>query len=209
MPLDTEKKTKMIFSSFGFCKVIPAEKLALVICRENLSEKNCFILPYAGFHVEKTFEREKKGLVDFGFSSERVHLLKSPEQLLEIRPDFIYVPGGDPFKLLDHVRTLGLRDAIQEAVLYREAVYIGVSAGADLATEDIEYVCRLEDNNYDRQYFSALDLIPEVILCHRDHYPYSVLKECMEETEKEVITLRDDQVVLYENGVWQYVGEEI
>ncbi len=204
-----ENDTKMFFSSFGVCKPIPAEKLALVILREELKTKTCFVVPYAGFNAEKTFEREKRGLVDFGFDPCRIYLLESPEQILEKAPDYIYVPGGDPFKLLDGIKTLGLRDAIQDAVLYRGSVYMGVSAGADLATEDIAYVRYLEDNHYDGKDFSALDLIPQAILCHADHFPYSVLKECREETGKDVITLRDDQVILYENGTWQYIGEEI
>lgn len=202
-----EGKAKLIFSSFGFRKPIPAEKFALVIDRDGLREKTCYVIPYAGFNVEKTYGREKAGLVEFGFSPDKVFMLEREEQILESTPDFLYVPGGDPFKLLNSVNSLGLRNVIQDCVLNRGTVYIGVSAGADLATEDIEYVLELEDNNHGQKCFSALNLIPEGVLCHADHYLYATLKACREVAEKEFLTLRDDQVILYENGSWQYVGE--
>ena len=96
---------------------------------------------------------------------------------------------------------------IQHSVLDRGTIYIGVSAGADLATEDIEYVLELEDNNHAAKSFAALNLLPEAILCHYDHYFYATLKTVREVSQKEVLTIRDDQVILYENGSWQYVGE--
>lgn len=207
MHLEAEGNVKLLFSSFGFQKPIPAEKFALAIEREGLQKKTCFVIPYAGFNVEKTYVREKAGLVNFGFSPEKIFMLEREDQILETAPDFLYVPGGDPFKLLNAVNSLGLRDVIQDCVLNRGTVYIGVSAGADLAVEDMEYVTELEDNNHGQKCFSALNLIPEGILCHSDHYPYAMLKACREMAEKEFLTIRDDQVILYENGDWQYLGE--
>lgn len=207
MRFEPEGPVKLIFSSFGFNKPIPAEKFALVIDCGQLQSKTCFVIPYAGFNVTKTYEREKTGLVNFGFSPEKIFMLEREEQILERTPDYIYVPGGDPFKLLNFINSLGLRDVIQDCVLNRGTVYIGVSAGADVATEDIEYVLELEDNNHGQKSFSALNLIPEAILCHADHYLYATLRACREAAEKEVLTVRDDQVILYENGSWQYVGE--
>lgn len=205
--MNLEGKAKLIFSSFGLNKPIPAEKIAQVIDRKELNDKTCFVIPYAGFHVMKTYEREKTGLVNFGFSPENIFMLEREEQILGNAPDYLYVPGGDPFKLLNHVNSLGLRNVIQYSVLYRGTVYIGVSAGADLATEDIEYVLELEENNHASKSFAALNLLPEAILCHADHYPYVTLSDCREITGKTVLTIRDDQVILYENGTWQYVGE--
>ena len=209
MNFDEEKNCKMIFSSFGFNKPIPAEKFALVIEKAGLEKKSCCVIPYAGFNVEKTYAREKAGLVYFGFSPDRIFMLEKKEQILETVPDYIYVPGGDPFKLLNHINSLGLREAIQYCVQSCGTTYIGVSAGADLATEDIEYVLELEDNNHEQKNFSALNLLPEIILCHADHYLYATLRACREVSGKEVLTIRDDQVIFYENGAWRYLGEEL
>lgn len=209
MNFETEGNVKLIFSSFGFNKPIPAEKFALVIEKEGLEKKSCCIIPYAGFNVEKTYAREKAGLVNFGFSPNKIFMLEREEQILETAPDYIYVPGGDPFKLLQFIHSLGVRSAIQYCVLDCGTTYIGVSAGADLATEDIEYVLELEDNNHEQKNFSGLNLLPEIILCHADHYLHATLRACREASGKEALTIRDDQVILYENGAWRYVGEDL
>ena len=207
---ETTYSLKMIFSSFGFNSPVSREKFAKVIPQdEKLQEKTCLVIPYAGFDVEKTFEREQEGLVNFGFDSDKVVFVRSHSDIAHCFPDYIYVPGGDPFKLLNSIREKELLHDITECVRDKGAVYIGVSAGADIATESIEYVMQLEDNNVIRdKRFGALGLINESILCHYDHYSYSTLKACEEISGRSVMTINDDQLLMFENGKWSYVGEE-
>lgn len=204
------KCSKLLFSSFGLNSTVLREKFAKVIPQdESLQEKTCIVIPYAGFDAEKTFEREKQGLIDFGFNPNKVVFVKSNFDIAHCIPDYIYVPGGDPFKLLNIIREKGLFDDIVKCVIDKRAVYIGVSAGADIATENIEYVMQLEDNNVVRdKRFGALGLITESILCHYDHYSYSTLKACQEVSNRSVVTVNDDQLLMFENGKWSYVGEE-
>lgn len=201
---------KLIFTSFGFNSPVLKEKFAKVIPRdESLQEKTCLVVPYAGFDAEKTFEREKQGLVDFGFNPEKIELVRNSFDIAFRFPDYIYVPGGDPFKLLNAIRENEILHDIAECVRDKRAVYIGVSAGADIATESIEYVMQLEDNNVIKdKRFGALGLITESILCHYDHYSYSTLKACEEVSGRSVITIKDDQLLMFEDGKWSYVGEE-
>lgn len=206
----TTYSLKMIFSSFGFNSPVLSEKFADVIPQdESLQEKTCLIIPYAGFDVEKTFEIEKQGLINFGFNPDKVVFVRSRFDIAHCFPDYIYVPGGDPFKLLNAIRENEILHDIAECVRDKRAVYIGVSAGADIATESIEYVMQLEDNNVIRdKRFGALGLITESILCHYDHYSYSTLKACEEVSGRSVMTIKDDQLLMFENGKWSYVGEE-
>ena len=198
---------KLLFSSFGFNSPILREKFAKVIPQdEHLREKTCLVIPYAGFDVEKTFEREKQGLVSFGFAPQNIVFVKIRFDIVRNFPDYIYVPGGDPFKLLNTIRELGIFHDIIECVKDKRAVYIGVSAGADIATKSIEYVMQLEDNNVIRDNrFDALGLINESILCHYDHYSYSTLKVCQEVSNNVIIPINDDHIVSFENGKWEYV----
>lgn len=201
---------KMLFSSFGFRSPLLREKFASVIpTNDSLKEKLCLILPYAGFHVEKTFEREKKGLVEFGFHPDRVRFVRAREDLTREIPHYLYVPGGNPFQLLKTIKEMGIREEIARLVQWEGTVYIGVSAGADLATKDLFYVKQLEDNNeiHDEDY-KALGLIPEAILCHFDHHSVSTLMACQTISGTTVIPIRDDQLVLYENGIWEYREKE-
>jgi len=201
---------KCIFTSFGFYSPIVSEKVARILPQgDNLLEKTCFVIPYAGFNIENTFEREKKGLVGFGLNPEKVVFAQSWRDFEEQTPDYIYVPGGDPFKLLKLVRQNGMIEKIRKCVLDKQSVYIGVSAGVDIATENIEYVMQLEDNNeideIKDESFKALNLIEECIICHYDHYSYATLKKCKEISKKNVKTINDNQVLLFENGNWTYI----
>ena len=204
------KPLKMLFSSFGFNSPVISGKFAKVIPQDDsLHEKTCLVIPYAGFDVEKTFEREKQGLVNFGFNPDKIVFVRSRFDIAHCFSDYIYVPGGDPFKLLNAIRENEILHDITECVRDKRAVYIGVSAGADIATESIEYVMQLEDNNVIKdKRFGALGLIDESILCHYDHYSYSTLKACEEGSGRSVMTIKDDQLLMFENGKWSYVGEE-
>lgn len=204
------KNCKLFFSSFGFNSPIVCSKFAKVMPRvEDLEDKTCFVLPYAGFHTERTFKREKRGLMRFGFSSDLIKFVKNRGDLLSERCDFIYVPGGNPFKLLQTIKEIGLEEEIVDCVKNRGATYIGVSAGADIATKNIAYVMELEDNNeVEDGDFSALGLISETILCHYDHRSFSLLKACERISGSQMITINDDQLLKYENGTWEYIGEE-
>lgn len=201
---------KLLFSSFGFNSPVLREKFAKVIPQdESLQEKTCLVIPYAGFDAEKTFEREKQGLVEFGFNPDKIGIIGEHCDVSFQCPDYIYVPGGDPFKLLRAIRENGSLQDIIEYVCDKGTMYIGVSAGADIATENIKYVTQLEDNNViDDKQFGALGLITESVLCHYDHYSYSTLKACIEVGGRAVVTINDDQLVIFENGKWSYVGEE-
>ena len=204
------KPLKMLFSSFGFNSPVLSEKFAKVIPQDDsLHEKTCLVIPYAGFDTEKTFEREKQGLVNFGFNPNKIVFVRSRFDIAHCFPDYIYVPGGDPFKLLNAIRENEILHDITECVRDKRVVYIGVSAGADIATESIEYVMQLEDNNVIKDTrFSSLGLITESILCHYDHYSYSILKACEEVSGRSVMTIKDDQLLMFEDGKWSYVGEE-
>ena len=209
----TEETTyflKMIFSSFGFNSPIFKEKFAKVIPQdESLQKKTCLVIPYAGFDTEKTFEREKRGLIEFGFSPDKIKFVRNRLDITAESPDFIYVPGGNPFKLLRSIKEMNLANAIIDCVQNKGATYIGVSAGADIVAKDIAYVLQLEDNNeIINGDYKALGLILEGVLCHYDHYSFATLKACQEVSDGSIITINDDQLLKYENGSFEYVGEE-
>ena len=196
---------KMLFSSFGFRSPVMREKYAKVIKQdETLQKKSCLIIPFAGFNVERTFDAEKDGLIEFGFDSSMISVLDK-DHMPFYAPDYIYVPGGDPFKLLSSIREYALKSEVRLRVLTNKTFYIGVSAGAYVACHDIEYVKQLEDDNVLQEDYSALGLIKKCIVCHSDHYSYSQIKSCESVSGIEAITIRDDQLVYYQEGKWDYL----
>lgn len=120
-------------------------------------------------------------------------------------PDYIYIPGGDPFKLLSKIKENVLKSEIRLRVLTYKTVYIGVSAGAYVACPDIEYVKQLEDDNVIHEDYSALGLVQSSIVCHSDHYSYSQINSCESVFGRIVISIRDDQLVYYQNGKVEYI----
>lgn len=206
--IENSKPIEILFSSYGFRSPIVREKIARVIPRDNkLKDKTCLVLPFAGFNVEKTFEVERSGLVEYGFDFERVFNVDALVSGTTIIPDFIYVPGGDPFKLLLETRKRNLRGEIRRWVLDCKTTYIGVSAGANISAQNIQYVKQLEDNNVIESDYGALGLVSNAVVCHAEHYSYSQVKACETVSSTPVVTLRDDQVVFLKDGEWKYVNE--
>ena len=198
---------RILLSSYGLEMPTMREKFSKVIPQDrSLRRKTCVILPYAGSDSFQTGELEKQNLIDYGFSKKNVYVANDYGSFKYNFPDYIYVSGGDPFKLLKHIRRTNLWSSIAIRVNKHKAVFIGVSAGAYMTTKDIKYVMQLEDNNviFDDN-FKALELISESVLCHYDHYSYSKLKACQEESEGPIITINDDQLIMFKNGEWEYI----
>lgn len=200
------KSLRMLFSSFGFESPILCEKFENVIpCDELLKNKTCWILPYAGYDSDRLFEKEKMCLVNYGFFDDKILYIKDKSDTLSI-PDYIYVPGGDPYKLIKRLREINIISNIVDSVRNNGTVYIGVSAGADIAAESIEYVLQLEDNNEitDKNY-NALGLINESIVCHYDQRSMMTLKACRDVCKNEILTINNDQLLMYTDGNWSYL----
>lgn len=120
-------------------------------------------------------------------------------------PDYIYVSGGDPFKLLSEIRKRKLYSRIRRLVLTNKTSYIGVSAGAYIASKSIEYVKQLEDDDYEENEYRALGLVSNPIICHSDHYSHSQIKSCEIIAMAKSILIRDDQLVHLKSDNWHYI----
>lgn len=205
--INNKSQVEMMFSSFGFRSQIMREKFSKIIPQGRaLKEKNCLIIPYAGFNTERTIELEKCGLIEFGFDKEKI--ISAKDDMLtnpSFVPDYIYVPGGDPFKLLSEIRKRKLYSRIRRLVLTNKTSYIGVSAGAYIASKSIEYVKQLEDDDYEENEYRALGLVSNPIICHSDHYMHSQIKSCEIIAMAKSILIRDDQLVHLKSDNWHYI----
>lgn len=183
----------IILSSFGLRSPIVAEKAKEYI---NPGGKKVLVVPFAGFNNELTAEKEiKEGLIPFGFKAENICVpdVKSIENLREVEFDLIYVPGGNPFKLLKEAKEGNLIDLIRGQVR-NGADYFGVSSGADFASENIEYLKAVEDCDYNLNDYDALGLIPEKVICHVDQRDMATLKRVKDFDDRKTIFLRNDEL---------------
>ena len=79
--------------------------------------------------------------------------------------DLIYISGGNTFATLDKLRKTGL-DRIVENYVRRGVIYIGGSAGAHVATQDVSHVLEVDENAVGLSDFRALGLLNGVLICH-------------------------------------------
>ena len=194
-------KSKIFLSSYGLCSPIISEKAKEYI---NPEEKTVLVIPFAGFNNDNTAMREiDKGLVPFGFKKKNIFVAdsESTERSKEIHPDIIYVPGGNPFKLLCEAKSSGLLSLINNAVK-NGSLYWGISAGADLCCEDLSYLRLVEDCDYCPQDYNGLGIIKnKKILCHVDQRPMGLLQQVRDFDEKGTLYLRNDELYVTEIAI--------
>ena len=79
--------------------------------------------------------------------------------------DLIYISGGNTFATQDKLRKTGL-DRIIENYVRQGVIYIGGSAGAHVATQDVSHVLEVDENAVGLSDFQALGLLNGVLICH-------------------------------------------
>ena len=180
----------ILLSSYGFCSPFISEKIREYF---NPVGKTVLILPFAGSNCQQTAVREReRGLIPFGFSHENIYVAE--RNFPKDKPfDMIYVPGGDPFLLMNEAKERNLISFVKHAV-ENGTVYFGVSAGADFAGENLEYLCLVEDCNYCLRDYDGLGLIPQKVLCHIDQRDMGTLQRVREFDHRKTIFLRNDEV---------------
>lgn len=115
--------------------------------------------------------------------------------------DAIYVKGGNSFYLLDAMNKSGFKTIVDD-VLRSGKLYVGESAGAYVACPTIEMAnWKHQDRNIvELKDLRALALVPFLVSAHfvdslREH-----IQQYVNECEYEVELLRDEDVIVYEDG---------
>ena len=104
---------------------------------------------------------------EFGFMKENVYVFNhnTPDKFRNLDIDVIYISGGNTFGTLEKIRKCGFDKDIINYVK-SGVVYIGGSAGAHIASKDIEHVTKYDDNNVEMTDFRGLGLFDGVLICH-------------------------------------------
>ena len=104
---------------------------------------------------------------EFGFVKENVYVFdhNNPDKFRNLDIDVLYISGGNTFGTLDKIRKCGFDKDIINYVK-SGVVYIGGSAGAHIASKDIEHVSKYDENNVEMTDFRGLGLFNGVLICH-------------------------------------------
>lgn len=188
----------LILSSSGFSTTQVRLKIGEIIKDKT---GNMLIIPIASCLGEETAERERNCAAMLGFKKENIYIYDEtkPDELTNIEFSYIAVLGGHTLRLLSKVRELHLDTFIKEQVS-NGTVYMGFSAGAYLACDDIEYVKHYDKNDgfITDDDFHALGLTDKYVLCHFDYRDEKDIQLCRLHIgdESELITLNNDQLVM-------------
>ena len=199
---------KLILSSCDFHN--EASKKCII---DNLNKKieHTRVLFIPNERASKKAIRSEKyymKLQDYGFSRENIYVFDyyAPENFYNLDIDVIYISGGNTFQTFDRIKKRGFD---KEIVRYVNdgVIYVGGSAGAHIASRDIEHVLKYDCNTAELTDFSALGLFDGIFVCHynveRDEH-YAELKS---HGNYNVYALpNDSSVVVTENNEVSFFG---
>lgn len=186
----------IILTSYGLRSPIIAEKVRDLI---NPKDMKVFIIPFAGFDYNLTAKKESDALINFGFEKNNIYVcdVSNTDEHKNKHIDMIYVPGGNQFKLLYECQKNEMLGWIKQRIT-DGCHYLGVSAGADLATSDLKYLKLVDECNYELENFAGLGLIEEKVICHIDQRDAGTLEAVRNLDGRKTIFLRNDEVYVIE-----------
>ncbi len=159
------------------------------------------VVPFAGRDHDDYLEGITIALAPLSLSITGVHRAADPVAALD-EAEAVYVPGGNTFRLLRALEQRGLLEAIRAGVSRGSLVYLGASAGANLAcptirtTNDMPIV--------EPRSLAALGLVPFQINPHYvDADPGSMhMGETREQRIHEFLDENDVPVLGLREGAW-------
>ncbi|MHC1747697.1 MAG: peptidase E [Cellulosilyticaceae bacterium] len=178
---------------------------------KNLKGKTVTFIPTASTVEEVVFyvEAGKKALEKLGAIIDELDISTATADAISTKlrnNDFIYVTGGNTFFLLQELKRTGADEIIIEEVSAGK-LYIGESAGAIVATPNIEYTkamdsCKKAPSLLD---FNALSLVDFYTVPHYTNFPFKKAAQKIVDSYSSVLNLSP----ISNNEAILIVGDEI
>lgn len=133
-------------------------------------------------------------LREFGFDPHSVYVFDDtrPEAFTSLDLDIIYISGGNTFHTMQKIRRSGFDTAIVRYV-NDGVIYIGGSAGAHIASQDISHVAAFDDVPDDMTDFNGLGLWDGILICHYTEERKPMYKQLQAQGMHNVYVLADDE----------------
>ena len=116
-----------------------------------------------------------------------------------VSADLIYVTGGNSYYLMEQMGKPHVRNALR-AALARGAIYLGVSAGAVVASPRVDFIGAMDDaSKANLTSYAGLGLVDFLVMPHCDHPKYGwVAQQQMAALQPPewCVALRDDQIAV-------------
>lgn len=136
---------------------------------------------------------------------------KSPDELRKILKDkdAINMLGGNSYFLLRCIRESGFEQVLKE-FLERGGVYCGSSAGSYVACPTIEMAAWKDPKKFNRHGitdFTAMSLVPFLILAHYEPELAPIIKPKMEVVKYPVKLLTDQQAIMVKDNQIEFLED--
>lgn len=200
----------LILSSSRLGATWMRNKFEKVLGGTDLSDKKLLIIPCASANEEKAGAQAIEDALSFGFKREHIFIFSVRSFSIlgriytEPKYDYIYVTGGNTFKLLYDLNECGY-DKVLRKMIIEEATYIGSSAGAYLISKDISHIQKYDENNYGIDDFSGLGILDARLICHFDNDRYYDYYKLRTSTSDVVFTIDDDNILVVDKDNIYYV----
>lgn len=136
---------------------------------------------------------------EFGFVRENIYIFDcyNPNAFFGLDIDIIYISGGNTFKTIKRIKNT---DFDKEIIRYVKSgvTYIGGSAGAHIATKNIEHVSSFDSIPEGFTDFDGLGLFDGVLICHYTADRKEIYDKLINESKYKVYTLTDDESIVFE-----------
>lgn len=200
----------LILSSSRLGATWMRNKFEKVLGGTDLSDKKLLIIPCASANEEKAGAQAIEDALSFGFKREHIFIFSVRSFLIlgriytEPKYDYIYVTGGNTFKLLHDLKECGYDKVLRKTII-EDATYIGSSAGAYLISKDVSHIQKYDENNYGIDDFSGLGILDARLICHFHNDRYYDYYKLRTSTSDVVFTIDDDSILLVDKDNIYYV----
>ncbi len=145
---------------------------------------------YETIHSEKYFLR----MQEFGFARDNITVFDyyNAQQFIDLDLDVIYISGGNTFATLKRIKDC---DFDKEIIRYVKSgvIYIGGSAGAHIATQNIEHIAAFDSIPDGMNDFNGLGLFDGILTCHYTEERKALYDKLKAEGKYKVYALKDDE----------------
>ncbi len=157
----------------------------------------------------KYIEKSKKELIGLGIKQDNIKILNLDRNVSYSDVagfDVIYVCGGNTFYLLHKARESGFDKTIVRFV-ENGGIYVGVSAGSNLAGPNIEIASLGDENDVGLKDFTGLNLIDAAICPHSDKKDKKKIDAFKRKARYKIIPLTDKQALLVLGDDAKIIGD--
>lgn len=144
---------------------------------------------FEAIHSDRYYLR----MEEFGFTRENIYIFDydNAEAFYGLDIDILYISGGNTFATINRLRMSNFESEIIRYVK-SGVIYIGGSAGAHIASQNIEHVAEFDPIPDGMTDFHGLGLFDGILICHYTEDRNALYEKLKTEGKYKVFALRND-----------------